>query len=174
MPAARAQFEQALCLGYQAAAIDLARVLTQPPAATSDVTHAVLLLQQAWRHGVIIAAFELGNLYERDTAGGPVAHAKAWSWYQRGADAAEPHALARYALREQQAAQLVHAPRERGRYQLAEFKLYAAATEQARREGWPDEAWRNWRLRRASLARLLALQGAMPEVARAYEHALQR
>ena len=48
------------------------------------------------------------------------------------------------------------------------FKYYAAAAERARLEDWPDEAWRNWRYRRASLARLLAREGKMPEVAELY------
>jgi hypothetical protein len=48
---------------------------------------------------------------------------------------------------------------------LESFKKYAAATEFARREDWPDDAWRNWRYRRASLARLLAREGMMHQSA---------
>ena len=35
-------------------------------------------------------------------------------------------------------------------------------------EDWPDETWRDWRYRRASLARGLALAGMMQEVAEEY------
>src|SRR5882672_1603896 len=34
---------------------------------------------------------------------------------------------------------------------------------------WPDEAYRNWRYQRASLARLLANEGMMRDVADAYD-----
>ena len=51
---------------------------------------------------------------------------------------------------------------------LASFHFYAAAAERARLEDWPDDAWRDWRLRRASLARVLALAGMMREVAEEY------
>jgi hypothetical protein len=63
---------------------------------------------------------------------------------------------------------------ERRRHQLEAFKFYPSAAERARREGWPDEAWRNWRWQRASLARLLALEGGTPDVAAAYEAVLRR
>ena len=45
---------------------------------------------------------------------------------------------------------------------------YAAAAERARIEDWPDEAYKNWRYQRASLARLLANEGMMRDVADAY------
>ncbi|MEO7207702.1 MAG: hypothetical protein ABI356_13610 [Steroidobacteraceae bacterium] len=48
------------------------------------------------------------------------------------------------------------------------FGDYASAAERARIEDWPDGAWRDWRYRRASLARLLASQGKMHQVVSAY------
>jgi hypothetical protein len=48
------------------------------------------------------------------------------------------------------------------------FEYYAAACERARVEDWPDDAWRGWRYRRASLARLLASKGLMRDVADLY------
>src|ERR1700730_12036406 len=48
------------------------------------------------------------------------------------------------------------------------FRYYAAAAERARLEDWPESASRNWRYRRASLARLLANGGMMQDVADAY------
>lgn len=173
LTAARAQLEQALALGYRAAGIDLARLITQPQATSADIARAISLLEHAWSQGATMAAFELGSLYEQPAMGGSPDDARAWSWYRRGAGVAEPHALARYALREQQAAQTASAPLQRRRHQLEAFRFYASAAERARREGWPDDAWRNWRLQRASLARLLALDGAMPEVATAYAGALR-
>ncbi len=60
-------------------------------------------------------------------------------------------------------AQLLHA-----------FSLYAAAAERAHDEDWPDEAWRFWRHRRASLSRLLAGEGLMQQVADAYAVVVER
>ena len=51
---------------------------------------------------------------------------------------------------------------------LRAFRFYAAAAERAHDEDWPDEAWRGWRYRRATLARLLAREGMMTQVADAY------
>jgi WD40 repeat protein/TPR repeat protein len=173
-PAARTELGRAIARGYPAAGIDLARLLIQPPAATTDITRATLLLEHAWNQGVLLAAFELGSLYEHGAGGAAVDDAQAWSWYRRGADAAEPHALARYGERELQAAQTASVPLERRRHQLQAFRFYASAAERARREAWPDEAWRDWRLQRASLARIRALDGGMQEVAAAYDAVLQR
>jgi hypothetical protein len=52
---------------------------------------------------------------------------------------------------------------------LQAFRFYAAASERAHDEDWPDDAWRNWRYRRATLARLLAREGNMQQVADAYQ-----
>jgi WD40 repeat protein/serine/threonine protein kinase len=169
MAAARSELEQALARGYPAAGIDLARLLIQQKAAAADVTRAIALLQQAWKQGANRAAFELGSLYEYGANGMSVDAARAWSWYRRGADTDEPNALARYGIKEQQAAQTARGVIERRSHQLEAFRFYASAAEHARREGWPDAVWRNWRLQRASLARLLALEGDMPNVAAAYE-----
>jgi TPR repeat protein len=171
--AARAELERALARGYGAAGVDLARLLGQPPAKAADVTRAVALLQQAWTQGVPVAAFELGAVYEHGATGAAVDDAQAWKWYQRGADAKDPYALARFGQRELQAAQTASAL-DRRRHQLDAFRFYASAAERARREGWPDEAWRDWRLQRASLARLLALDGGLQAVATAYDAVLQR
>ena len=172
--AARAELEQALARGYRAAGIDLARLLTQPPASAADGARAISLLEHAWSQGATVAAFELGSLYERGVVGAPADTARAWSWYRRGADSAEPNALARYGQSEQEAARTASVALERRRHRLEAFKFYALAAERARREGWPDATWRSWRLQRASLARLLALEGGMPDVAAAYEAALGR
>ena len=51
---------------------------------------------------------------------------------------------------------------------LEAFRYYAAAAEIAQLEEWPDYAWRDWRYHRASLARLLARQGKMREVAETF------
>jgi hypothetical protein len=51
---------------------------------------------------------------------------------------------------------------------LSAFRFYAAAAEHARDEAWPDEVWRHWRHRRATLARLLARDGMMSQVADEY------
>ena len=57
---------------------------------------------------------------------------------------------------------------------LDAFELYAAAAERARLEDWPAELWRDWRYRRASIARLLARDGEMLAVAERYDEVHRR
>jgi hypothetical protein len=57
---------------------------------------------------------------------------------------------------------------------LQAFRLYAAAAERAHKEDWPDDAWKHWRYRRASLARLLAQDGLMQQVADGYREVLAK
>lgn len=92
---ARRDFERAIAAGYYTAQVDLGMLLSQPSAGMLDVPRAISLYQQAWKDGVPIAAFALGSLCERglhrvgnDTAYllAP-AETRAWSWYQKGADA---------------------------------------------------------------------------------------
>ena len=161
---ARRDFEAANAAGYRAARAELAMLLSDPLAGMLDVPLAVSLLGQAWQDGVTIAAFRLGNLYEQGRAapdgnGTLLAadEARAWAWYRKGADAGEPNCLARIAEKN-----------EVQNLQLDAFAYYAAAAERARSEGWPELAWRNWRFRRASLARLLERQDMMQAVADEY------
>ena len=87
--------------------------------------------------------------------------AQAWAWYQKGADASEPTALARFGERDEQSALTAQEASKAHALLLRAFRFYAAAAERARDEEWPDEAWRHWRYRRATLARLLAREGMM-------------
>ena len=174
--AARSELEQAVSRGYRAARVDLALLLAQR-SATADAARAIALGERAWKDGDALAAFELGAIYEQGvgrpgTGGGELLQADeaaAWRWYRRGADALEPHALARVAELEEKTAATATRASERDRHRLEAFKYYAAAAEAARREDWPDGAWRIWRFRRASLARLLALDGQMPAVASVFD-----
>ncbi|HXA92882.1 MAG TPA: hypothetical protein VNU73_06510, partial [Steroidobacteraceae bacterium] len=174
-PAARQAFEDAVRAGYPSARIDLAAQLVQSAAAPGDIARAVSLYQQAWGDGIAIAAFDLGKLYEHgmSRAGGhgyllTPDPSLAWSWYRKGVSAAEPDALAHFGERAEVAASSAD-PARQSAYLLEAFKYYAAAAERARREDWPDEAWRTWRYHRASLARILARAGMMQEVAAAFE-----
>jgi hypothetical protein len=166
---ARRQFEFAASKGYRAAGIDLGNLLLDGTAEVADPARAVSLYEQAWTNRVPIAAYSLGHLYE---AGAGVKlradSAKAWMWYQKGADAGEPTALARFAEREENNAFAEQEPSRARARLLQAFRLYARAAERAQDEDWPDEAWQHWRYRRATLARLLAREGMMSEVARAY------
>jgi eukaryotic-like serine/threonine-protein kinase len=174
--AARRDFEDALAGRYRSARIDLGMMLSQPAAGMLDVPRAISLYEQAWHDGVTIAAFELGNLYEHGVsrAGGKSEYslatddARAWSWYQKAADAGQPAALARFAERAEAAASSAESAAKKNAYWLEAFRFYAAAAERARGEDWPSDAWRNWRYRQASLARLLAREGMMQDVAEAY------
>ena len=174
---ARRNLERAVTAGYRAAQVDLGLLLSQPSAGMLDVPRAISLYEQAWKDGVTIAAFELGSLYEHGsrqvgTASGDLLapdEARAWTWYQKGADAGEPTAQARFAERDDRAALGAESAAERNTHLLRAFRYYTAAAERARVEDWPDEAWRVWRYRRASIARLLERAGMMQEVAATYE-----
>jgi WD40 repeat protein/TPR repeat protein len=172
---ARRDFEKALANGYRSANIDLGMLLSQPSAGMLDVPRAVSLYEQAWKDGVTIAAFELGNLCEHGVRPAGKSEyvlapdpARAWLWYQKAADQGEPNALARVAEKYDAAAFSEETSAKKDSYLLDSFRYYAAAAERARTEDWPDDAWRNWRYRRASLARLLARGGMMQQVAEVY------
>ena len=77
-------------------------------------------------------------------------------------------ALARFGERDDASAVTESSAQKRDALLLKAFASYAAATERAQAEGWPDDIWRGWRYRRATLARLLAVEGMMPQVADAY------
>ena len=174
--AAQRDFERAVAAGYPSAQIDLALLLTQPSAGMLDVQRAISLYERAWKDDVNIAAFQLGYLYEHglhqaeNSTGYLVApdEARAWLWYQKGVEVGEPNALARFAQKEDGAALAAENSANRDAHLLQAFKYYAAAAERARLEDWPDDVWRNWRYRRASIARLLEREGMMEQVAKVY------
>jgi len=171
---ARQQLELAVSEGYRAAQVDLANLLVGTAAGLPDPGRAVVLYQRAWYAGVPIAAYFLGHFYEVGVAGSQPDIAKAWEWYQKGANAGEPFSLARYAERTEGQARTESDPEKSAEHLLHAFIDYAAAAERAYDEDWPDEAWRNWRYRRATLARVLARQGMMQQLADAYAKVLER
>jgi TPR repeat protein len=176
-PAARRDLEQASSRGYAAAQVELGMLAAEPSRGMLDVRHAEALYEHAWRDGVAVAAFELGQFYEHGiTAGEQPNHyvlapdeVRAWSWYQAGAGAGEANSLARFAERADHAALVEQDPTNKNRLLLEAFKYYAAAAGRGQGENWPNETWRGWRYRRASLARLLARAGMMREVAETYD-----
>ena len=141
-----------------------------------DPGRAISLYEKAWEDGVPIAAFELGRLYEQGVpdagAATPAARqpdpSKAWSWYRKGADVGEPNALARFGERDEAAAVIESSPQKKNALLLKAFASYAAAAQRAQIEDWADDAWEDWHYRRATLARLLAREGMMSQVADAY------
>jgi WD40 repeat protein len=171
VPGARRQFEQGVALGYHASGVDLASLLLQNSVGGAGRERAVSLNEQAWSSGVTAAAFQLGRLFESNS---PTDLSKTWSWYQKGADAGEPQSLARLAERDEQRAVAETSLPQQRTLLLHAFAFYAAAAECARDEGWPDDAWRNWRYHRATLARLLARAGMMQQVADSYAAAAKR
>jgi TPR repeat protein len=166
----------AISEGYRSARVDLGNLLLQPSAGMLDPERAVSLFEEAWNEGVPVAAFELGRLYEYGVRGREAAWRstlrpnapKAWLWYHRGADVGEPNALARFGERGDRTAAAETGTAKRDALMLDTFRYYAAAAERAHDEDWPDDAWQNWRYRRATLARLLARDGMMQQVADAY------
>jgi TPR repeat protein len=177
---AQRQFEIAMTKGYRAARVDFADSLVGASAAKRDPRRAMSIYQQAWAGGVPIAAFKLGHLFEHGAQSPEAVDVidvdtpKAWSWYQKGADVGEPNALARYADRDERNALAQTDPLQRNAELLQAFTRYAAAAERAREEDWPDSAWKDWRYRRATLARLLAQEGMMQQVADAYAAVLDQ
>jgi TPR repeat protein len=133
-----------------------------------DPARAVTLLERAWSEKVPIAAYKLGRLYEVGLPKFEVDVAKAWSWYQKGADVGEPNALARFAERDEKNALAESGSTKRNSLLLRAFACFAAAAQRAHDENWPDDAWKAWRYRRATLARLLAREGMMQQVADSY------
>jgi hypothetical protein len=180
--AALEDFEDARNRGYRAAQIDLARLLLSPEAGMLDVAGAVALLEHAWTDGVTIAGLQLGEIYERgvSASANPSRYLlsaepeRAWSWYEKAAQAGQPDALGRMAQRADSSAQQSPTAAGRNERWLEAFRLYAAAAERARIENWPETMWRDWRYRRASLARLLEGEGMMQVVAETYDAVRQQ
>ena len=165
VPGARRQFETAVAKDYRAAVVELAALL--------DAGSAIPMYKKAWEDGVLVAAFKLGHLYESARPATPD-ESQAWSWYRLGADAGEPNALARFAELEESTALAVPDASKRNAQLLQAFQLYAAAAERAYEENWPDGAWKHWRYRRASIARILAQEGMMQQVADTYVAVLDK
>lgn len=158
-------FELAVARGHRAANVDLANLLLDAASGEANPSRAESAYERAWQQGVSIAAFELGEYYDHAMRGSP----KAWYWYQQGADAGDPNALARFAERSEASAVAQTESSKSNALLLQAFSYYTAAVERAQREGWPDDAWKNWRYRRATLARLLAHEGMMQQVADTYQ-----
>jgi WD40 repeat protein/serine/threonine protein kinase len=175
---ARREFEIAVARDYRAARIDLADLLMKASTEDLELDRALSLYEKAWAQAVPIAAFKLGRFYELRspaTAEGAVARdSKAWRWYRLGAEAGEPNALARFAEREESDGLGLTDPSDRNARLLKAFTFYAAAVARARAENFPADVWQHWRYRRASLARVLAKEGLMQEVATAYSATLAR
>jgi WD40 repeat protein/TPR repeat protein len=177
---ANRELELAVSQGYRAARIDLADLLVDDASGVLDPRRATSLYERAWQSGVPIAAFKLGQLYEKGvheaaiaaTVASSAEPAKAWYWYKRGADAGEPNALARFAQRDEQTAAAETSPAKRNALLLQAFSLYAAAADKAAREDWPENVWSTWRYRRATLAHVLAQDGLIEPVANAYQSVL--
>ena len=100
--------------------------------------------------------------------------ARSASWLDRAVKAGEPGAIAHAAGRDERAALDAVKPGDRTAILLKAFQGYALAARRAQREGWPDETWRDWRYRRASLARVLAREGDMSALADAYRDIVAR
>jgi WD40 repeat protein len=171
---ARRYLESSAKEGYAASQVDLATLLTVPDAKMLDPGRAVELYQHAWNQGVHIAAFLLAQLYQLGITSeeGAVRFDQnptlAWAWYQRGAEVNEPNSTAQFAVRDEHEALTQSLEERRRSLWLAAFRIYAQAAQEAQKEGWPDIAWRQWRYRRASLARVLSDAGMMKDVADTY------
>jgi WD40 repeat protein len=165
---ARQAFELAASRGYRVANLELANILASD---SPDQAQIVALYEKAWKGGVPLAAYELGHWYE---SGPQPDSAKAWFWYRQGSDAGEPTALARFAQRDESNGVAESDPAKRDALLLQAFGAYAAASERAKQQAWPDETWKAWRYRRATLARLLRREGLMQKTAESYRSVIAR
>ena len=179
---ARRHFELAVKRNYRSAQVDLGNLLSQPLNQMLDLGRAMSLYEHAWKDGVAIGAFALAQLYEYGVtqANGPAKtllapdEARALTWYHMAAERGQPDALARLAERNANIAYSQTDRAKRNTYLLESLEYYAAAAENARQEDWGDGAWQNWRYHRASLARLLARDQLMQEVADVFERVRTR
>ena len=76
---------------------------------------------------------------------------RAWSWYDKGAAAGEPQSLVRTAERFDDAALSAGDDATCREKLLAAFVRYADAADRAAAADRPDDLWRGWRYRRASV-----------------------
>jgi hypothetical protein len=125
--------------------------------------------QIAWAEA---AQFEVLSPSARLAVGPPAG--RAWFGYRKPAESREPNALARLAEEAEAAALVARTDAQRDAHLLNAFGYLAAAAARAQSEGWSDEAWKRWRYRRASLARVLARAGMMEQVAESYERVRMR
>jgi hypothetical protein len=86
----------------------------------------------------------------------------------------QPVTLARLGEQAYDKAYSAKTPAQRNTYLLEAFRLFALAAAQAEGEHWPENSCREWRHRRASLARLLARAGMMQDVADTFAAVVER
>jgi len=168
---AREQYEIAAAAGYRAAQVGLADLFADASTSMLDPPRAEMHYAKAWKDGVAIAAFRLGRLYESKSTSSDAKDAL--PWFLKGAEAGEPHALARLGERDERSALAEASIEARDALLLKAFSRYAAAVERAREESWPDHAWRHWRYRRVSLARMLGKEGMAQRVSDSYAAVLK-
>jgi WD40 repeat protein len=101
-------------------------------------------------------------------------HSGTLPWNRTREESREPGALARLAERDERASLEETKPSRRHALLLDAFRSYAAAAERTRAQGWPERELRRWRYRRATLARLLAGDGGVQQVADAYDAVVSR
>jgi WD40 repeat protein/TPR repeat protein len=166
--AARA-FEQAISRGYRVAGVDLGDALQQSESKPVDLTRIANIYRQAWNDGVAMAGFRLGRMAEAQSTA-PSDQETAWLWYKRAAAMGQPDAIARLGRRSEDLALIEATPDKRYADLLEALSLYSKAAAIAEAESWPDEAWRQWRYRRSDLARYLAREGMMRQVADAFRN----
>jgi WD40 repeat protein/tRNA A-37 threonylcarbamoyl transferase component Bud32 len=151
---------------------DGSRILSASADNTARVWDAripILEHQIAWAEA---AQFEVLSPSVRLALGLPTS--RAWLGYRKPQESREPGVLARLAEEADEAALDAKTDTLRNAHLLDAFKYFAAAAARAQSEGWSDGAWRRWRYRRASLARVLARAGMMEQVAESYESVRMR
>jgi WD40 repeat protein len=159
MTEAQLRFDEAWRKGHAASGVDAALLRIEQE--HSDVTRASVRsqLQQAWTKGVARAGTELARL-----DGG---NAEGEAWVRKAQKAGDPSAFALEGAWEDQHLLATQGDAQQLPLLLADLKAYRQAVQLGEAAGWPEQTVRDWRFRRATLARMLAQRQKMDEAVQA-------
>jgi hypothetical protein len=152
---AQSKFDEAWRKGYAASGVDAALLRIEQDHTRSVLESARSQLKQAWDKGVARAGTELARL-DGGTAEGE-------SWLRKAEAAGDPSAYALEGEWKDQRLLATHSDAEQLPQLLAGLKAYRQAAQLGETAGWPELTVRDWRFRRATLARMLAQRQKMHE-----------
>jgi WD40 repeat protein len=156
---AQSKFDAAWRAGYAAAGVDAALLRLDQERTDAARAGARSQLNQAWDKGVARAETELARL-----DGG---NAEGEAWLRKAEAAGDPGAFALEGEWEDQQLLTIHDEFAQRPHLLASLNAYRQAVQIGDAAGWPEQTVRDWRFRRATLARMLAQRQQMHDAVRA-------